>query len=76
MSREKYRLGGGRNWFPKEYRLFAGKVVSCKIKKVPRDIQCEVTKEHGKFGKTGLNNWSINKSNKGGRDKAVIKIWK
>ena len=54
MSREKYRLGGGRNLFPKEYQLSAGKVVSSKIKKVPRDIQSEVSKVHGKFGE----NWS------------------
>ena len=41
-------------------------VVSRKIEKVPRNIQGEsIEKRLRKFGKTGLNNWSINKSLKG-----------
>ena len=38
---------------------------SSKIEKVRKVIQGEVKARHGKFGKTGLNNWSISKSQKG-----------
>ena len=42
--------------------------VESNIEKVPRGTQCESRERYGKFGKIGINNWIISKSNKGGRN--------
>ena len=47
--------------------------VISKIEKCPRVILGEKSRKDSKFGKTGLNNWSISKSQKQGTEPGVRK---